>query len=383
MTKNKFQFCLIFLVFCSVALAQESGPQFPHIFYGSSKINGIDTPAGTVIIAKVDGIEKGRITTTEAGKYGGQSANQDKLLVQGNIEEDAAIEFYISGVKANEVHSFESGNVAEKSLTWAFPSTVEIVQAPIINEPITCMPETTIVVSIPDLELDINCDTPTVGTLNNITDLGGTYFVSTPGAAVSNSIEISVSGDFDVVATMSYDDAGIDESTIAVYKYVNGSWVAIPSSDIISVDTVNNKIIFRVSPGTPHAGFAQAAPAPAAPTGGSGGGSVEVTPATTTTITPEPTPKTDVTTTTTATTLPQTTTTLPEETATLPTITPATAEPGNLITGFVALASSPISLGIGIVAIGAALTLYIKRKRETAKKQNYPATGDLNPLREI
>ncbi len=367
--KNKLQFCLISLIFLSlpIVFAQESSPQLPHFFYGTSKINNIDTPVGTVIIAQVNGTEKGRIITTEIGEYGGASANQDKLLVQGNIEESATIEFYVAGVKANEVHAFSSGDVTEKDLTWNFPSTIEISQASFSDESITCIPGTTIEVIISGLELNITCDTAASGTINNVTNLGGTYFVGSPEGTtpISNSFEISITGDFDVIAVMSYNDTGIDEATITIYKFVGGSWVPIPSSDIISVDTINNKITFRIIPGTPYSGFGlpptttTTSPAGAGGGGTGGGGGGGGAPATTTTTT-IPVVPTTITTVPVTTTLPTTTTT------TVPTTTlPSIPTPGGLITGLVTLVSSPIAIVMISILIIASVTLvfYIRKKK--------------------
>src|SRR3989338_244045 len=379
--KNKLQFCAIFLIFFSLlvislpvlVLGQESSPQFPHLFYGTSKINDLDTPVGTVIVAKVNGVEKGRITVAEAGKYGGLSGNQNKLLVQGNIEEGAEIEFYISGVKANEVHSFESGDITEKNITWDFPSTIEISQTPISNEPITCVSGTTIKVVMQGLELQTSCDDAAAGTINNVTDLGSTYFIGSPEgtSSVSNTFEISVSGNFDVIAVMSYNDTGIDESTITVYKFVGGSWVSIPSSDIISIDTVNNKITFRLTPGTPYAGFgSEQIPTPATPTntpsgpkgGGGGGGGAAA-------LTAQPA----------ATTTPAITETSPQQ-PTTPTTTPTTtatvSQPTNPLTGFVAFVTSPngIMVSISVLAVLALSVWYFgfkkSKKTEISEVQN-------------
>ncbi|MCH8346828.1 MAG: hypothetical protein IIC87_07890, partial [Chloroflexi bacterium] len=49
---------------------------------GTVKVAGSDAQVGTVITAKVGGVERGSITTTEAGKYGGPDAADPKLVVQ-------------------------------------------------------------------------------------------------------------------------------------------------------------------------------------------------------------------------------------------------------------------------------------------------------------
>ena len=275
---------MIFLLLPMFVLAQESSPQFPHLFYGTSKFNSIDSPVESIIVAKVDGIEKGRITTTEVGKYGGPAGNQNKLLVQGDIQEGATVEFFTtffftssvsSNIKANEVASFKSGKIEEKNLTWNFPPVVEVSGTSFSTEPIKCIPGTTIEVEIASLTLQISCTTISSGTINSLTNLGSTFFVGPPGGTTkaSDFFEISITGNFDIVATMSYSDVGIDESLgLDVYKFDGTSWVAIPDSDIISIDTVANKITFRIpASSTPYSIFANLpppAPLAAPPSGG-------------------------------------------------------------------------------------------------------------------
>ena len=119
-------FLMIVVLVFNVSAQEDNNPQLPHLFYGTSMVDGKDMPVGTVIIAKVGGEEKGRITTTEVGKYGGLSADQDKLLIQGGIEDEAIIEFYVSTIKANEDASFKSGEIQELNLTWDLPTGVVV-----------------------------------------------------------------------------------------------------------------------------------------------------------------------------------------------------------------------------------------------------------------
>lgn len=98
--------------------------QLPHIFYGDITINGSPAPVGTVVIAKVNGVEKGRVTTEITGKYdGGPGAYDQKLLVQGNLTEGNLTEgdpirFTVSGVEASQTAQFESGKVEAKNLAF-------------------------------------------------------------------------------------------------------------------------------------------------------------------------------------------------------------------------------------------------------------------------
>lgn len=109
---------LALLVLPIVVSAQT--PQLPHIFYGELTINSAPAPIGTVVIAKVDGVEKGRITTTVTGKYGGPGAYDQKLLVQGSIADNATVIFLVNDHNAEQTASFHSGTVQELNLAVNF-----------------------------------------------------------------------------------------------------------------------------------------------------------------------------------------------------------------------------------------------------------------------
>lgn len=255
-------FMLAVLTTSAIVFAQES-PQLPHLFYGTSKINDTNTPVGTVIIAKVNGIEKDRINTTELGKYGGPAGNQDKLLLQGNIQEGSTIEFYISTVKANEVDSFDSGKIEEKNLTWSFPPVIEI-GAPVSNTPITCIPGSHIDIALTGLHLHITCVNATAGQINNVSKITSPPSAPSGLISVSDAFEISISGSgLNVIAIMDYNDAGIDEDSVTPLKF-NGTWVPIPFADIISRNKTANEITFKIHPGTLYKLFGSA-PLPSAP----------------------------------------------------------------------------------------------------------------------
>jgi len=118
---------LIISVICGAivlpAFALAAPPQLPHIFYGNVTNNGNDVPANTVIIAKVGGVEKGRITVSMPGKFGGSGALDKKLLVQGNISNGAVISFYIGDNVASQTASFNSGNIQQLNLTFTTTSS--------------------------------------------------------------------------------------------------------------------------------------------------------------------------------------------------------------------------------------------------------------------
>jgi hypothetical protein len=98
-------------------------PQLPHIFYGNVISNGSNVPVNTVIIAKVGGVEKGRITVDTAGKFGGAGALDEKLLVQGSIANGSIISFYIGDSVASQTAYFGSGNIQQLNLTFTTTSS--------------------------------------------------------------------------------------------------------------------------------------------------------------------------------------------------------------------------------------------------------------------
>jgi len=270
---------IVFLIGLALAVFAQSSPQLPHGFWGNANVEGAPLPAGSVIIAKVGGIEKGRYTTVEDGKYGGITVPSLVVQDEDGITEDATIELFVSTVKANEVAQFKSGTKENKNLTWTFPSTIDFGEG-LPNEPYTCMPGTDIEISLDGLTISIECDTAEAGTINNIsildTPTSGAIAVF-PASNISTFYEISILGDVDIIATITYDDTGIDESIVRPYKFVGGVWTAVPDADIISRDTAGNKITFKIpAGGTPYAVFGSApTPSPtSAPSGdgGAGGG---------------------------------------------------------------------------------------------------------------
>ena len=93
----------LLLAFSLVGMAAAQTP-LPHVFYGSLLIATEPAPAGVEVEARgtgiMTGIDGNPITTIEEGKYGGPGPFDPKLIVQGDIQEGAPIEFYVDGVRA-------------------------------------------------------------------------------------------------------------------------------------------------------------------------------------------------------------------------------------------------------------------------------------------
>ena len=88
---------LILLFFVVTAGAQSAPPSFPSVavFSGWIEINGEFAPEGTVLVAKISGIEVSSYTLTSDGRYG--------IVIEGTSEDmRKEIEFYVNGIKAEQ-----------------------------------------------------------------------------------------------------------------------------------------------------------------------------------------------------------------------------------------------------------------------------------------
>jgi hypothetical protein len=107
---------IVALLLCALP-AHADIPTMPHAFYGTLTVGGSAASVGTVVTAKVGGVECGSITTTVEGQYGGSGAYDEKLAVTGEIADGATIYFYVGGSEANEIYPFSYGDVTELDLT--------------------------------------------------------------------------------------------------------------------------------------------------------------------------------------------------------------------------------------------------------------------------
>ncbi len=90
------------------------GAGLGHGFYGTVKLDGEDAAVGTVVSARVGGTEYGSGTVETAGQYA--------LVVQGDIDEGATVDFYVSGRKTDQTHPFHSGWTTPLDLTATTPT---------------------------------------------------------------------------------------------------------------------------------------------------------------------------------------------------------------------------------------------------------------------
>lgn len=98
MPLKRLYLIMIFLVAFSLPVyATSDMPSLPALCYGRITIEGMEAPAGTQVIAKVDGAIVGSIVTEENGLFGG-SGTKSKLAISGNNLEGKVIKFYASGI---------------------------------------------------------------------------------------------------------------------------------------------------------------------------------------------------------------------------------------------------------------------------------------------
>jgi hypothetical protein len=118
-TKRRWLLCplvILALLLCAIP-AYADIPTIPHAFYGTLTMNGSPAPVGTVVKAKVVGVECGSITTTVAGQYGGSGAFDAKLTVSGDIETGATISFFVNDIDTGQTYAFSPGAVTQLNLT--------------------------------------------------------------------------------------------------------------------------------------------------------------------------------------------------------------------------------------------------------------------------
>lgn len=88
--------------------------ELPAAYYGELELNGEDAPTGVTVIAEIDGVEKGEITTDEAGAYGSEDADGEKLQVDAGEDGDE-VTFYVTG---DDFDRTEVDDTTPSPVTW-------------------------------------------------------------------------------------------------------------------------------------------------------------------------------------------------------------------------------------------------------------------------
>ena len=98
-------------------------PSLPHQFFGTVKFtDGVAVPNGSTVEAKINGSVLGSSVTAN-GNYG---YNPNLLFALDNegVNAGKTVEFYVSGIKANQTTIFANGNSSQLNLTIPAPTPI-------------------------------------------------------------------------------------------------------------------------------------------------------------------------------------------------------------------------------------------------------------------
>ena len=271
---------LIFLGLLAPIFAFAQSPGIPHKFYGTVNFSNGAALDGLIVEAKVGDIVMGT-SATKDGNYG----YLPDLLFAVNPDNDNAgktVEFYVSGIKANETAIFADNNdtIRSTNLNLTVPGTVGTIEetdenAVIENKTVPVAPTQPTNIKLgTNLSVTVSSETDTNATINEIKKLTSDFFEGATAVIAGNNLlnafEIDIAGDdLNILVTITYDDTGIDKDTIRPYRFDGDFWVEISPFSISG-----STITFSVSSAeTPYAVFgSEPAPEPTPPPAGGGGG---------------------------------------------------------------------------------------------------------------
>jgi hypothetical protein len=107
-------------------------------FWGTVTVDGRPAPTGSVIVAKMNGNDRGEIVTAVPGGYGGIGPNDERLIVTAepgdlSASETPEIEFYVNGRPAHETGYFLEGAIQGLEITVG--GEVTTMNTPMITTP--------------------------------------------------------------------------------------------------------------------------------------------------------------------------------------------------------------------------------------------------------
>jgi len=167
MRSDRIRWCVAGLIIAvllpSCVMAVEQAPSMPHVFYGVVYVGENPAPGGVSVEARGTGVLvpalKNPIITTEGGAYGAPGSFGEKLVVQGDIAQGTAIEFYVNGARAqcsdvaagtgwSDTYPFKSAEVTQldlrvSSLPVVTSSTTQPTASPTTTDA-TAVPTTTV-----------------------------------------------------------------------------------------------------------------------------------------------------------------------------------------------------------------------------------------------
>jgi hypothetical protein len=290
--------CLLFLTLGVAPVYADEVPALPHAFYGSVSINGSPAPAGTSVEARGEGVATditGNPTITSvSGIYGTSNPLEPRLIVQGNIEEEATITFYVNDVSTGQTAEWHSGETTELNLSVtiskppptpppAAPPVTPTIDANLFGSAHRFSISTngevleTITATSPDGKLTITIPAGTVARKDGkpLSSLTVDVDPSPPDPPEGDTI-IGLVYDFGpegatfdppITITFAYDPDEVPEGAellVVVWDEDADEWVEVEAEDY-TVSTETNTITLLVSGFSKYAIIARGAPALPAP----------------------------------------------------------------------------------------------------------------------
>lgn len=283
------------ILVCTLALAPlavSAAPGIPQQFYGTVKFdNGaVAAPDGILVEVKTaSGLVLGS-SSTAGGRYG---YNPSLLFVNDPNDGSSAdvfvgqtFQFFVNGINTGSTAVFANGELAEKNLalSGAIGAITKTESDVIADQNVVVSPQNSTSITMGSkLSIGITSTTTSEALIERVEQLGAGAVVAISGKNLLNAYDIKISGASLIISvTMSYDDSGIDENTVAPHRYHNNAWNEMSS---YAINKTNNTLTFTITAGqTVYAVFGSTPSTPPASgntngnnggnIGGGGGGSV-------------------------------------------------------------------------------------------------------------
>jgi len=168
--------------------------QPPVEFWGVVTELGNPAPAGSLIIAKIDDQERGRITTVVSGAYGGSGAFDERLKVTGTSGD--IVTFWLNNRQADQTAIYSSGSqtldltftTSPTTMPTTDPTTTVPTTIPVTTVPTTTVPTTIPVTTVPPTTVPTTIPVTTVPTTTAPTTIPVTTVPTTTPTTVPTTI---------------------------------------------------------------------------------------------------------------------------------------------------------------------------------------------------
>lgn len=251
-------------------------PGLPHQFYGTVSYDSGTTPAGLTVRALVGNTVIATATSVIQGN--GKYGIMPDLLIVSDQTAGATLHFTVNGTLARETATFTNGALTNLNLTVpGSVGTITKTESDVITnqETVVAPSSPTLITMGSSLTVNVSSTESTTATISKVEKLSSGFFSGATavlsGQNVLNAYEIKISGTgLAITVTMTYDDTGIDESTVKPYKYNGSAWVELTP---YTKDTAANTLTFSIpAAATPYALFGSVAVVTQNNNNNSGGG---------------------------------------------------------------------------------------------------------------